>query len=149
MGRIDTNECWLVGLRICDWKPAVEEGILEAILYSLAKSKKKQNKDTGECVVLHLTSCHEHKSNMQKEVDGVWWQVKRSIEVYTNRCLRQRRKHKAACSLGYRTGNAPVGKLSSASFGKRKGKRSIHHRDVLELLDVIKLIGVKLFSGVL
>jgi hypothetical protein len=28
MGRIDTNECWLVGLRICDWKPAVVEGIV-------------------------------------------------------------------------------------------------------------------------
>jgi hypothetical protein len=27
MGRIDTNECWLVGLRIGDWKPEVVEGI--------------------------------------------------------------------------------------------------------------------------
>jgi hypothetical protein len=80
---------------------------------------------------------------MQKEVDGVWWQVKRSIKVYTNRCLQQRLKHKAACSLGYRTGNAPAGKLSSPGFGKRKGKRSIHHRDVLELVDAVELVDVR------
>jgi hypothetical protein len=45
--------------------------------------------------------------------------------------------------MGYRTGNAPVGKLSTAGFDKRKGKRSIHHRDVLELLEVVKLVGVR------
>jgi hypothetical protein len=72
----------------------------------------------------------------------VWWQVKQSIEVYTDRCLQQRLKHEAACSLCYRTVNAPVGKLSSAGFDKRKGERSISPRSVLDLLDVVELVGV-------
>jgi hypothetical protein len=73
----------------------------------------------------------------------VWWQVKQSIEVYTDRCLQQRLKHEAACSLGYRAGNAPVRKLSSAGFDKRKGKRRINPINVLDLLDVIELLGVR------
>ena len=73
----------------------------------------------------------------------MWWQVKRSIEVYTDRCLQQSLKHEAACSLGYRTGNAPVSKLSSAGFDKRKGERRIHGRNDIDLLDVLELVGVR------
>jgi hypothetical protein len=73
----------------------------------------------------------------------VLWQVKRIIEVYTDRCLQQRLKHEAACSLGYRTVNAPVGKLSSAGFDKRKGERRINPRNVLKLLDVVELFGIR------
>jgi hypothetical protein len=31
--------------------------------------RKNQNKDTGQCVMLHLTGRHEQENNMQKEVD--------------------------------------------------------------------------------
>jgi hypothetical protein len=93
--------------------------------------------------MLHLTGRHEQESNMQKEVDVVWWQVKRSIEVYTDRCLQQRLKHEAACSLCYRALNAPVGKLSSTGFDKRKGGRRINTRNVLDFLDVVELIGIR------
>jgi hypothetical protein len=73
----------------------------------------------------------------------VWWQVKQSIQVYTDRCLQQRLKHEAECSLGYRAGNAPVRKLSSAGFDKRKGERGISPRSVLDLLDVVELASVR------
>jgi hypothetical protein len=51
MGRIETNEYWLVGLRMCDWKQAMVDGIVG---HSLESGEINENTNTR---ILESASC--------------------------------------------------------------------------------------------